>query len=579
MKLKTSYFNEAVLNKNITRFAPLWGIYLVMGVLITLFIGSYSYDPNGARVATAICEILPGMTVINFGYAAMCALVLFGDLHKTRMCYSLHAMPMRREGWFLTNAVSGLLFSLVPNLIITVIMLFRCVGFFYVPLTWLLLTTLSFVCFFGIAVFCMHITGKGVAAVAMYFLICDFSTILYGLTELYFTRFWYGVVIPLDPFTQFSPMNIMSAGLEANYDNMAQTLNPEWFHMGTAFLWAGVGIVFAVLALLVYRKRHLESAGEFITLRPAAPVVLVLFAVGVGGVLWLLFNYNFGVLLVGLALGFFLGRMMLQRTVKVFSKKNFLGYGILTGCVLLSILVAKLDPMGITHWVPETDKVEEVSVRVRYGSSAAILTDPEDIELVRQIHSYAVENPTDEQSFYFYTDIVDEYYYSTFRLELSYTLKSGFTAQRQYAIPMSAESKQAVLRLLSQPEFLFDGYANDAKQLREKTVRLSVWMPKNEPVFDDVTGELLYYQSPSSVDISVPDWDSLILALEQDWLEGNLVQEGSVDFGDDHICSLEFELIKEAYGQNPYGTYYVQLNIYTESKHTVTWLKEHGYLE
>lgn len=563
MKLKTSYFNEAVLNKNITRFAPLWGIYLVMGVLITLFIGSYSYDPNGARVATAICEILPGMTVINFGYAAMCALVLFGDLHKTRMCYSLHAMPMRREGWFLTNAVSGLLFSLVPNLIITVIMLFRCVGFFYVPLTWLLLTTLSFVCFFGIAVFCMHITGKGVAAAAMYFLICNLAEILYGLTELYFARFWYGVVIPEEPFFLFSPMSLVMTGLEPNYDNVTRTLDPKWVNMGTPFLWAGVGIVFAVLALLVYRKRHLESAGEFITLRPAAPVVLVLYTVSAGGLLWLLFGYNFGVLLVGLAIGFFTGRMLLQRTVKVFSKKNFLGYGILTGCVLLSIILAALDPFGITRWVPDTDDVEYA-----YADSTKF-SDTEEIELIQKLHSYAIEHPIRVEDDLFI--LSDGYYYEEdiFNLDISYTLKSGFTAQRRYGIRLSTESKQLLHQLYSQPEILFRGYANDASELQKKTSRVEVYYTKWNS--DE--------EIPDTAYLYAAERDSLILALEQDWLEGHMAQQWSLRRDEEHLCELVLSLRAEEDSQIPSRDHVIYLSIYADSKHTVTWLKEHGYLE
>ena len=37
MKLRTSFFNPAVLKKDITRFAPVWGLYSVF--LLLLFIG------------------------------------------------------------------------------------------------------------------------------------------------------------------------------------------------------------------------------------------------------------------------------------------------------------------------------------------------------------------------------------------------------------------------------------------------------------------------------------------------------------------------------------------------------------
>lgn len=567
MKLKTSYFNEAVLNKNITRFAPLWGIYLVFGVLITLFMGSYSYDPNGARYAADVCEFMPFMAAINFGYAAMCALVLFGDLHKTRMCYSLHAMPMRREGWFLTNAVSGLLFSLVPNLIITVIMLFRCVSFFYIPLIWLLVSTLSFVCFFGIAVFCMHITGKGVAATAMYFLINYLSMIVYGLTELYFARFWPGVIIPMEPFTELSPLSIADLYVETNYDNVTRTLDPEWFSFGNVFLWAGVGIVFAVLALLVYRKRHLESAGEFITLRPAAPVVLVLYAVGLGGVLWLLFNFNFGVLLVGLALGFFTGRMLLQRTVKVFSKKNFLGYGILTGCVLLSIFIAKLDPAGITRWVPEADKIESVqagSSKYLYSSNSATFEDPEDIELIRQVHSYAVKNSLKDSDASLLDDLF-RYDYDTIPVYICYTMKNGSTRERHYNISIGdAEGAELLGLLYSQPELVFDGLVSNAQELQEHTYYIDV-MITDLVMDEDDHGILTGSQK-----------DSLIQALEKDWQEGHLAQLWDLNRDSQYICVLNFGLRIAGEGKDV-EEHNISVDIFDVCVHTVQWLEENGF--
>ena len=34
MKLKTSFFNTSVLKKDITRFAPLWGLYTVFMLLV-----------------------------------------------------------------------------------------------------------------------------------------------------------------------------------------------------------------------------------------------------------------------------------------------------------------------------------------------------------------------------------------------------------------------------------------------------------------------------------------------------------------------------------------------------------------
>lgn len=561
MKLKTSYFNEAILHKNVTRFAPLWGVYLVVGVLVTFFADTYDYAYAAAQFASAVGYAIVAMSVINLGYGALCALLLFGDLHKTRMCYSLHAMPMRREGWFLTNVVSGLLFSLGPNTVIALILLFKCGSYFYMPLAWLLGSTLSFICFFGIAVFCMHITGKSVAAVAMYLLLNFFSFLLYCLVELYFGQFWSGVIIPQEPFEKFIPVTqLFTMYLEPNFDHLTNTLCPDWIGFDQGFLWAGFGTVLLVLALLVYRRRDLESAGDFISLRPAAPVVLVIYTVSVGGVLWAMFNYNYFVLLVGLAMGFFTGRMLLQRTVKVFGRKNFLGYGIVTVCVLLCIGIAKLDPVGITRWVPETDSIKSTTVSdycyayTRIDDLGVTLEGSEDIELVRSIHRRALEDCVNRDE-----DIFGSGYSgATVTVYIRYHLTNGSSADRYYSLPISSEGGKLVRQLHSTPQYLFQGYANDARELSDITGQIKLWdcTSDQEPVF-----------LPSG------QQEALILALEQDRLTGELVQTWSFHREDEQIADLEFFL---NVGQD---TQYLTISVFDSCTNTVAWLKANGYLE
>ena len=113
MKLRTSFFNATVLKKDITRFAPLWGLYTVFMLLVVLAIWGDYTEP--ARFAGNADEIMVGMGVVNFIYAGLAALCLFGDLFKQRLCNALHAMPLRREGWFLTHCAAGFLFCLGPN--------------------------------------------------------------------------------------------------------------------------------------------------------------------------------------------------------------------------------------------------------------------------------------------------------------------------------------------------------------------------------------------------------------------------------------------------------------------------------
>ena len=89
-----------------------YGLSLVVGILLMYTNGGTAKAFHFANHMTQLVEI---MGVVNLLYAPVVAQLLFGDLYNSRMCNMLHAFPLRRENWFLTNILSGLTFSLVPT--------------------------------------------------------------------------------------------------------------------------------------------------------------------------------------------------------------------------------------------------------------------------------------------------------------------------------------------------------------------------------------------------------------------------------------------------------------------------------
>lgn len=122
MKSKTSFFNKTVFKKNLTRFAPVMAVYtlcLILGMMML-----YQNNEEMGRTfwfASRIAGNLQLMGLVNLLFAPLCAMLLFGDLYNSRMCNALHAMPMRRETLFLTNVVSGLLFSMIPTAVMALL--------------------------------------------------------------------------------------------------------------------------------------------------------------------------------------------------------------------------------------------------------------------------------------------------------------------------------------------------------------------------------------------------------------------------------------------------------------------------
>jgi len=355
MKSKTLYFNPSAIQKNATRFAPVWALYGVMWLLI--LVTMLDSDGSGFWFASSWASSLQAMPVLNCAYAFLCAQVLFGDLYNSRMCNSIHALPMRRESWFVTHVLSGLGFSLVPNLVIMVLSLLFLEGWWVIAPLWLLGMTLQFIFFFGVAVLSAYCVGNRFAMLLMYGLINGLSLLVLAMLECLYLPMLHGIVLNTEPFLHWCPLVWQCSFEYLDLDKMtyAVTLGTGW---GYLCLCALVGLVFMGLGLLVYRKRNLECAGDFLAVRWLRPVFLVLYCLCAGMAGYLFFSLFVGeetlfFLVIGLILGWFTGKMLLERNLRVFGKKSWLCCGALVLVLMLSLGLTKLDFLGLTRWLPK----------------------------------------------------------------------------------------------------------------------------------------------------------------------------------------------------------------------------------
>lgn len=433
MKLRTSLFNKTVLKKDITRFAPVWGLYTVF-MLMTLFL-IWAEENSPARFATNASYIMMAMGIVNFVYGGLCALLLFGDLFTTKMCNALHAMPLRREGWFLTHLTAGILFCIGPNCLGAVLAAAILQEYCYLAFVWLAIMVCQYLFFFGTGAFCAQCAGNKLGAAAVYGLFNLLSVLVAFLVETFYAPVLYGIEPDWEKLCSYSPVVgfTLSPYVSVEYDNMRGAAVFEGFipeNWQFLFLSLAVGLALLAAAVLLYRKRSLESAGDFIAVKPAAPVFLVIYTLCVGAALYFIADLVAGgseyvFLLIGFAIGFFTGWMLLEKKVNVFKPKKFLGFGILTLVFFFTVALTWLDPLGITRYVPKAEQVVSVDI-CHYASDyyldnhALTLTEPEDIEAILTVHSDLVENRNAGET--------------SVCLRLRYTLDSGAKVDRQYYI-------------------------------------------------------------------------------------------------------------------------------------------------
>lgn len=450
MKLRTSYFNITVLRKNLTRFAPLWILATVAQVLLLLMILSR----DAARVASELAGYPGPITLYNAGYGLICAACLFGDLFNSRMCNALHAMPMKREGWLLTNLASGAILALIPAVFGAVCGVALTREYFQVALLWQAASLLQFVVFFGMAVFCAMCAGTKLGMFSLYGVLNLTPLLVYVMVYYFYEPLLYGVKFHYDNFLLFIPfLQLLTTPdfILFEYDKMGSFFRGcnggAW-----AYLWicVAISVVLMVAAWLIYRRRHLERAGEFITVKPMRYVFLVVFTMGVATFLYAIFdlfigNTNYLYLVIGLVLGYFGGAMLLERSAKVFRIKVIGGFAALCLVFLASFGITAADPFGVVTYVPPTDSVEKAFVFANYayydregwadqlnwGSS------PQEISDVRQLHQNLAEAGMAENM------------NRAVSCRVAYQLKDGSSLWRNYWVNVDTEVGQQLQALCS----------------------------------------------------------------------------------------------------------------------------------
>ena len=558
MKSRISFFNGGVFRKNITRFAPAWVLYAVLTLLLMLAMGG----GDGVRFAAGLADMTHMTAFFALVWAFLNVQLLFGDLFSSRICNALHAMPIRRETWFFTNALTGLAFWAVPNAGFTLIFRLISGGGWQAPLLWFAAGLGQYLFFFGIAVLSAYCVGRRFAMALVYAILNFLSLILYWLVYNLYEPLLYGIKIPEDIFLTLCPavQLIGNDYFQIDYTHLYDKAVFRELALGTGWGYLGIcaliGLGALALALVLYRRRKLECAGDFMAVRRLSPVFLILYTFSVVvlshtfyTLFWGVENYVF--MALGLIIGFFTGLMLLQRTVRVFRKKTFLAFGVLAAVFSLTLVLTALDPLGVTRWVPEADQVKNVRISTGSGyyeiGECPELEQAENIEKILGIHETCLEKrgalPGTEPVY--------------MEITLRYELKNGLTRQRNYEVYLQQTELTPLRELLTLPEVVLGSlYTNpDAQTL----VRM------------DLDGENLFWTEESEM-------DSLLEAVVMDCEAGNMAQDWAFTRNARYIgwITVEARLPNGIYHSREVRFHDGCTNILAWLEETAGWKPEHS---
>lgn len=471
MTSKISCFDRAVFRRALKKTAPVWILYTLYELLLPLRLFSFCRGLSSGTddFLVQIEKTILGYARINasllpFLLGGLLAWVLFFWLFRAGTAYFYAALPVRRETLFLTNYLTGLLLCAAPALLSSLLLWAVGAGFgaaALVPAMQVFAATmLGFLLFFSFAVLVCCVVGQ-MAAMPIVYVILNFTFFVLEtiVRHLLFT-FVYGM-----PYSQSSTMQsfalhatpvlgLLQGGFRVATDlahtTMYDGLKPMeyaprlegWGYLGAL---AALGLVFALCAFLLLKHREMERSGDVIAVGWLRPVALYVFTIGcalvLGALMAELFSSNTSdnfwyvllFLFVGAFVGYFVGKMLLQKTIHVF-RSGWLGLGACCLALLLAFGAAEFDLFGYSRYLPERSAVQAAGL-THYQSNGLYTTqDDAFIQDVLNLHTAAVSEKSKQEhrrhAYQLGTDYTEQFY-------ITYRMTDGTLTERYYSIVYS----------------------------------------------------------------------------------------------------------------------------------------------
>ena len=487
MTSKISCFDRAVFRRALKKTAPVWILYTLYELLLPLRLFSFCRGVSSCTddFLVQIEKTILGYARINasllpFLLGRLLAWVLFFWRFRAGTAYFYAALPVRRETLFLTNYLTGLLLCAAPALLSSLLLWAVGAGFgaaVFVPAMQVFTATmLGFLLFFSFAVLVCCVVGQ-MAAMPIVYVILNFTFfVLEAIVRHLLFTFVYGM-----PYSQSSTMQsfalhatpvlgLLQGGFRvatdwAERDGMyymeyAPRLE-GWGYLGAL---AALGLVFALCAFLLLKHREMERSGDVIAVGWLRPVALYVFTIGcalvLGALMAELFSSNTAdnfwyvllFLFMGAFVGYFAGKMLLQKTVHVF-RSGWLGLGACCLALLLAFGAAEFDLFGYSRYLPERSAVQAAGL-THYQSNGLYTTqDDAFIQDVLNLHTAAVSEKSKQEhrrhAYQLGTDYTEQFY-------ITYRMTDGTLTERYYSIVYSEADLEDPDSLISRFSALYN---------------------------------------------------------------------------------------------------------------------------
>ncbi|MCI8610157.1 MAG: hypothetical protein HFE73_10975 [Firmicutes bacterium] len=533
------------------------------------------------------------------------AVLMMGFLHKPAKAMTLHSQPFSRNKIFCSHILTGWLMCILPVIVMTgcylpfsgkifldedgsylaestgdgMMMIFR----------WCF-TSLAIVTFlYGMYVLAGSLVGTSVMQVLLSGVFFIIAPLLVLITISYCESF-------LSGFSQ-TPEGFMNFMDNAN-PLLHIAFNPrDTISMGLLLGYLASGIVMIVLAGIAYEKAKLERVGDSMMYRIFEEIItwLVVFVgMSMFGFLFLRNGQGKLMMLIGMAVGtiltFIIVKIILARSIKIFTKANVRSFLLFVVIAALFSAVTVFDALGYTDRLPKKSDVLSVSRQgMEIGRNEGFqyyslsdthdeLTSEETIERVLALHQYIVENQLylDNEgggvAIYDYAEggmaVLGNLY-----IQFEYTMADGSTMERYFTIAPDEKAMELLYSILNSEEYREKGALSTNIDLTDVSyITLYINDTEFEYYEDEKTG--IADTQSSQITLSVDDPEKmkeLLAALEKDYYNRNYGTVNETTPFNGLEVNGELNLRDN---DNTYDSTFVSFHIYPTDKESVPILKQ-----
>lgn len=410
MPSERTFFNKAIYKRALSRFWIIGAAYAVVLCFLTLMCGQYfnsEFKEMSEYVSYSILSNLTRREILAAAVAAVVmAVAVYGWMFRKTSAAYISALPVMREALLISSLLAGLTLLILPCIIAMLVSLLLYGGAGSPCTPYLLCSAaaaaLMNIAFFGLASFCTVFTGNAAVLPALY-VIALYGFVGIEVVTRYIAEFLlFGVRGTGWELAILSPLYYFSNNYVGSYS----------YAIPLTAIYAAAGVILAGLAVIFFRHRRMEAAGEVV----AVPVLRPIFrwglaAVGALGMALLILKTVFNVgsyaagndgtpanvaflllaMLFGAAVGWFSADALMRKTLRVFDRR-WKGLGVFCALLCALVVVTELDVFGVERYQPDVDEIGYATVFGWGGYNETRIIQPENIEALLSLQKDIIAN-------------------------------------------------------------------------------------------------------------------------------------------------------------------------------------------